>query len=175
MKHFRTFLNKSLGETIRNSSDNGLPAMHADDHTGELPKLGGKGGLQHLRGDPWRRQTRSELLNRMEKQQLSPPVFTHDNFASRQQPHQGNDLRWKEVFPIACLHAIHPSFVDSYVSAKLPVGKMWWAYQDSNLEPKHYECSALTVAAIGPFSISLLLLQPKLSLQFGFANFKTMQ
>jgi hypothetical protein len=21
----------------------------------------------------------------------------------------------------------------------------WWAHQDSNLEPKHYECSALTV------------------------------
>ena len=21
---------------------------------------------------------------------------------------------------------------------------LWWAHQDSNLEPKHYECSALT-------------------------------
>lgn len=21
---------------------------------------------------------------------------------------------------------------------------LWWAYQDLNLEPKHYECSALT-------------------------------
>jgi hypothetical protein len=26
----------------------------------------------------------------------------------------------------------------------LVVSQIWWAYQDLNLEPRHYECSALT-------------------------------
>jgi hypothetical protein len=31
-----------------------------------------------------------------------------------------------------------------YLKCTSNVFSSWWAYQDSNLEPKHYECSALT-------------------------------
>ncbi len=76
-----------------------------------------RGGVQHLRGDPWRRQTRSELLNRMGKQQLRPPVLP-TTLSLLSNSRTQNHLRWEEMFPIAYLHAFRPSFVDSYVSAK---------------------------------------------------------
>ncbi len=80
----------------------------------------------------------------MGKQQLRPPVLpTTISLLSNSRTQ--NDLRWEEMFPIAYLHAFRPSFVDSYVSAKTVCWNDVVAYQNSNLEPKHYECSALTV------------------------------
>ena len=66
----------------------------------------------------------------------------------------GGPLRWWEEYSgwdVTAYMAVGASPESStlgFARSKLDRNKRhvkWWAHQDLNLEPKHYECSALTV------------------------------